>query len=879
MSLYSCACAALALLAIAEAARAAAPRPLSKQSKPVRIDAAHGSGSFGRWGVDGRGLPRYRYTVDQETAPQAAQPELKGDRSAWHQLGNDRIVADAFNHGYTQLWSMDNVYQWANHVEPAADHYGGGYGYLNVDGKVGSTLYDDRAKGQHVRRDFGVGYFGTRTKVAGITASSKVYAPFGNDPVLLHDVVLHNATRRSKRVSWFEYWDVNPYLPRPDEHPGFEAPRYDAARRTLSVRQLNGPQNADPLTIFAAALNGPDGGFETDANSFFGAGGRARPAAVAADKLSGKLTAAVPDGDLGHTGFFFRTPVRLAPGASVKLRYAYGMAPGADVGSLVDRYRQRPHPYTTSATRWQRWLPQVDLGKKRRWLSRELQWDAYMVRSGSTYESCAGHHIISQGGYYQYDLDFQGAYRDPLQHMLPMIYADPHLAREVMLYSAAEQPTGGGQIPYARISDCTRLDLGTADDLDLWLLLSAAEYGLSTRDTSFFDTKVRWADGGKATLWQHLKAAVDHQESQRGPHGEYLSGATGDWSDFSTSFLQMTESNLVAAQAAYIYPQLAELAQLRGDDAFAAKLRSLGSELLGVTRKQWVARGWYARGYSATKRIGTGVIYGEPQPWAILAGAPSAARAKELIANIRRYLTGIGAPGGPSPIGSSQSPAADDPGVTETSLGGDIGVGDNHAVYVGGSWFAINGWLVWALAQLDGTVPHATDYAFDEFERNTLARRATVYPNHWNGIISVDDACRSWYSADPANCGVGLSTTYDTQIMHQPAWSLFDLTKLAGVEPDERGYSITPHLPMKHFSMRLPEIGVSSRRGMLRGYVTPLTTKKIRMRVARPPGPHGRRIVAYANGHRVRSRVRQGAVVFSLRARAGHAVDWAVRAR
>jgi hypothetical protein len=35
-------------------------------------------------------------------------------------------------------------------------------------------------------------------------------------------------------------------------------------------------------------------------------------------------------------------------------------------------------------------------------------------------------------------------------------------------------------------------------------------------------------------------------------------------------------------------------------------------------------------------------------------------------------------------------------------------------------------------------------------------------------VLGVDDACRSWYSKDPANRGVGLSTGYTTQIMHQP---------------------------------------------------------------------------------------------------------------
>ena len=36
----------------------------------------------------------------------------------------------------------------------------------------------------------------------------------------------------------------------------------------------------------------------------------------------------------------------------------------------------------------------------------------------------------------------------------------------------------------------------------------------------------------------------------------------------------MTESMLVTAQLAYVYPRLAELADLRGDRAFAAQLRA-----------------------------------------------------------------------------------------------------------------------------------------------------------------------------------------------------------------------------------------------------------------------------------------------------------------
>src|SRR5262245_47313647 len=85
------------------------PPPLSTSHQPAGFRSSYGSGAFGRWAVDGFGLPTYRYLVDEEAVPWARQPELNGDTAAQHELGNDHIVAAAYNHGYTQLWSQDRL--------------------------------------------------------------------------------------------------------------------------------------------------------------------------------------------------------------------------------------------------------------------------------------------------------------------------------------------------------------------------------------------------------------------------------------------------------------------------------------------------------------------------------------------------------------------------------------------------------------------------------------------------------------------------------------------------------------------------------------------------------------------------------------------------
>ena len=864
------------LLATGSAA-AQAPTPLSADSHRVAIASAFGSGSFGRWTVDRFGLPAYRYAVDEQRAPQARQPELNGSTDAWHQIGNDHIVADAFNHGYVQLWSQDRLYQWVNLHEPAVGHFSGGYGYLRTGDRTLSTLFTDRAAGAHTERDFGAGYARKVLRLPGVSIDESVYAPFGDDPTLLHDVTIHNASRRRLHAAWFEYWDVNPYDQSAHVHRGLGRPRYDAARRTLAVGQAPEGGDAHPLAIFLAALHAPVGGFDTNARAFFGAGSRARPAAVAADRTTQTIAATTANGTPGQTLLVLRSPVTVPAGRSVTLRYAYGAAPRGRIATLVARYRAARDPLAASETAWAHWLPQVSFGR-RPWLSRELQWDAYMVRSGATYEAACGHRTLSQGGYYQYDFGFQGAYRDPLQHMLPMIYADPALARDVLSYSAQEQPRRGS-IPYAMSALCRpNAVLGSSDDLDLWLLLAASEYAMGTRDFGFLDQRARFADGGRATLWNHLKLAYRHQESLRGPHGGYLAGPNGDWSDFSSAFLGMTESMLVTAQLAYVYPQLALVADARQDRPFARVLRARAAALRGTLSGQWTGRGWYSRGYAGDRQLGSGAIFSEPQPWAILAGVPSPARARRLVANIRRFLTGIGAPArlhGPSRIGSSLTPARDDPAVTERSTP-PAGVGDNNANFAGGTWYAVNGWLTWALSSLNRAVPGASAYAWDEFTRNTLAHHATAYPRHWNGVISVDDACWSYYSSHPDRCGIGLSTTYDTQILHQPAWSLFDAIRLAGVEPTADGYRIRPRLPFTRFSLRLPRIGVRGERGSLRGYLRPEASGRVVLYVAAPAGVRAASAVTWVGGHRVPHTSVAGSLRFALRARRGTTVNWAV---
>src|SRR5213076_1233432 len=109
----------------------------------------------------------------------------------------------------------------------------------------------------------------------------------------------------------------------------------------------------------------------------------------------------------------FRSPVSVAPGRSVTLRYVYGIAHPQQIALFVARYRAARDPLGAS----------------------ELVWDAYLLRSATMYEEACGHHTITQGGYYQYDTGANLGYRSWPHYLLPMTYADPALTRDVLRYT------------------------------------------------------------------------------------------------------------------------------------------------------------------------------------------------------------------------------------------------------------------------------------------------------------------------------------------------------------------------------------------------------------------------------------------------------------
>jgi hypothetical protein len=182
------------------------PSAASNAQKP------YGSGYFGSWIEDEFGLPAFHYTCDQAHDPRAVtevNPGILSPTEHIHQVGNDRIVAIASNYGHLRVRQDEGAPKFLNDYAPDRGAFAGGFGYLTDGKSTLSTHYPGGGNG--FDRIFGIGYF--RKKVTGETynVDHVMFAPFGDDPVLISQIKITNTGAAGAQLRWIEYWGCQLY--------------------------------------------------------------------------------------------------------------------------------------------------------------------------------------------------------------------------------------------------------------------------------------------------------------------------------------------------------------------------------------------------------------------------------------------------------------------------------------------------------------------------------------------------------------------------------------------------------------------------------------------------------------------------------------------
>jgi hypothetical protein len=713
-----------------------------------------------------------------------------------------------------------------------------------------------------------------------------IFAPFGDDPVLVSAVTVTNHGNQGANLRWVEYWGCHNYqfsyrswmqadvlhsgngadLRRqfgarfahefrvmPNRAGLIETQKFlgrapadtqsweqvQAALRKDSSGFFGGPvpdraagaamEDLHPPGTFLVSLDGPFDGFATNASAFFGSGGVDLPSG-----LSTKL-----NNDAGSTGsasaLLLERHLSLRPQESRTLFFLYGYLPqGSDIDALVAKYSADPAGLLSrSSAAWKadgvRFTTPAEP-----WAERETSWHNYYLRSNLTYDSFFREHILSQGHVYQYIIGFQGAARDPLQHALPFIFSNPEIVRSVIRYTSKEIQADGS-IPYGIVGSGVPMPaIFHPSDQEMWLLWTASEYVLATRDKSFLDDRIpiyprQLASSTDPTVRDLLQRSYIHltQDIGVGKHG-LMRLSNGDWNDevvvfrsatasaASTSEVrQQAESVLNAAMASYVLDYYARMLAYVEDTKAADQARAKVEAQRQAVRACWQGR-WFRRAWLGPQLgwLGEDHLWLEPQPWSIIGGAATPEQRATLVASLNELVRK------PSPIGALVQSKGD------PTMSSAVGTLTN-----GGIWPSINGTLIWALALVDGA------QAWDEWKKNCLALHAEAYPDIWYGIWSGPDTYNSVLSKHPGQtifveaspndhtlqAASGLNwTDFPVMNMHPHAWPLYSAAKLLGLAFHENGVSFQPTLPLAEYEFSSPLLGFMKSKDGYTGWYAPL---------------------------------------------------------
>ena len=176
----------------------------------------------------------------------------------------------------------------------------------------------------------------------------------------------------------------------------------------------------------------------------------------------------------------------------------------------------------------------------------------------------------------------------------------------------------------------------TCSDDHLWIVPTIIKYVMETGEHDFFDEVIPYADGGEATVYDHMKAALNFSAEYVGQTG-ICKGLRADWNDCLN--LGGGESSMVSFLHFWALQEFLDLAKFRNNDADVAKYNEMAANVREACETHlWDDEGgWYIRGLTKNgDKIGTaqqaeGRVHLESNTLAVLSGAVSQERGEKAM--------------------------------------------------------------------------------------------------------------------------------------------------------------------------------------------------------------------------------------------------------
>ncbi len=375
--------------------------------------------------------------------------------------------------------------------------------------------------------------------------------------------------------------------------------------------------------------------------------GYGNPEGVIQGKLSGELNYN------GNACGALSSVIKLAPGEGKHLVFILGMQSDAQAEKILKKYGDPCKPCEQDYNGLIRYWHEKFMHFQVKTPSPEFNT---MVNTWNAY-NCFMTFIWSRAASFFYcGLRNGYGYRDTVQDIQGIIHLAPEMAVEKIRFMLSAQVEHGGGLPLVKFTHnpghedtpddasyvkATGHPQYRADDA-LWLFPTVYKYIAESGNLSFIDEVIPFANKGEASVYGHLKRAVDFSLNRLGAHG-MPAGLYADWND-CLRLGEKGESTFVAFQLYYAMGILKKFAEYKKDTGYIHYLDKEQEKLGSAIQEFCWDEDRFIRGFTQKgERIGQRAdpeanMWLNPQSWAVISGLANKRQADMALDSVFQRL-------------------------------------------------------------------------------------------------------------------------------------------------------------------------------------------------------------------------------------------------
>lgn len=469
-----------------------------------------------------------------------------------------------------------------------------------------------------------------------------------NDPVKLILVTLKNLTETKRVIKPIFYTELVLGGNR-EKDQFFIVTKKDKATGAITARNSYNETFSKHITFVQSTQTT---NFTADRKEFIGQGGSwSRP--VYLEEKDGKLSGSVGAGL--DPAIILEASVVLGAGEEKKIAFVIGQ--GENLQQYIE-LSQKYHSLYQIQESFDKSIPDLanQLTKiKINTPDKKLDsltngWLPYQILSGRFW---------GRSGFFQSSGAF--GFRDQLQDALALIYQDPKLVRDHILYAASHQYIQGDVMHWWQPKTTHGVRTRISDDF-LWLPYAVSKYLTITQDNEILNEKISFMDLAplledekekydeavvtkeKSSLYIHCVRALENG-MKTGMHGLPLMG-TGDWNDGLGGVGKdgKGESVWLAWFQYDVYTSFSKIASSFGDSHNAIRYSSYAKQIRLATEKygwdgEWYLRAFFDNGEPLGSQKNTQAsIDSISQSWSVISGGASKERATQSLESVEKHL-------------------------------------------------------------------------------------------------------------------------------------------------------------------------------------------------------------------------------------------------